>query len=103
MEENLPILTEVKPLKNYRLEVKFSDGVQGIVDLSGFAGKGVFALWNDYRQFEKVEIGTSGELVWNDEVDLDGLAIYLKITGKRPEDVLPKLRHQTIEFPNTIA
>ena len=95
MEEEIPFLTEVKPLKNYRLRVKFSDGEQGEVDLSNFAGRGVFALWNDYSQFEKVRIGTSGELIWNDEVDMDGLAIYLKLTGKKPEDILPKLRQIT--------
>lgn len=92
MEENLPVLKEVKPLRNFRLYVKFSDGAEGEVDLSEFAGKGVFALWNDYPQFEKVVIGSSGELVWNEDVDLDGLGIYLRLTGKKPEDVLPKLR-----------
>jgi hypothetical protein len=92
MKENIPILTSVKPLKNFRLRVKFSDGVEGQVDLSEFAGKGVFALWNDYSQFEKVAIGSSGELAWSEDVDLDGLGIYLKLTGKQPADVLPKLQ-----------
>ncbi len=92
MEENIPTLKEVKPLENFCLHVKFSDGMEGKVDLSEYAGKGVFALWNDYRQFEKVNIGSSGELIWNENVDLDGLGIYLKLTGKRPEEVLPKLQ-----------
>jgi hypothetical protein len=95
MEENLPILKEVKPLNDFSLYVKFSDGMEGKVDLSEFAGKGVFALWNDYSQFEKVSIGSGGELVWSDEVDMDGLGIYLRLTGKKPEDVLPKLRQLT--------
>jgi hypothetical protein len=95
MEEKIPVPIEVRPLKNYHLSIKFSDGVQGVVDLHELAGKGVFALWNDVRQFEKVKIGTSGELIWNDDVDLDGLAIYLKLTGKKPEDLLPKLRQLT--------
>jgi hypothetical protein len=73
MEENIPVLKEVKPLKNFCLQIKFSDGVEGIVDLSEFAGSGVFALWNDYSQFEKATIGSSGELVWNEDVDMDGL------------------------------
>jgi len=85
MQENIPILKEVKPLKNYRLHVKFSDGVEGEVDLSEFTGKGVFALWNDYSQFERVSIGSSGELVWNEDVDIDGLGVYLKLTDKKPE------------------
>lgn len=92
MEENIPVLLEVKPLEDFNLYVKYSDGVQGKVDLSEFAGKGVFVLWNDYGQFEKVTIGSSGELVWNEDVDMDGLGIYLKLTGKKPEDVLPKLQ-----------
>ena len=92
MEENIPVLKEVKPLENFCLHVKYSDGVEGKVDLSEFAGKGVFALWNDYSQFENVKVGSSGELVWNEDVDLDGLGIYLKLTGKKPEEILPKLQ-----------
>ena len=35
---------EVKALDNYRLWVKYSDGVEGVVDLSNLVGDGVFAL-----------------------------------------------------------
>ncbi len=84
--------TNLKPLDNYHLWLKFSDGVEGVVDLSPLVGKGVFELWNDYAEFEKAVIGSSGEIVWNDQVDLDGIALYLKITGKQPSDIFPKLR-----------
>ncbi|MCC7354364.1 MAG: DUF2442 domain-containing protein [Anaerolineae bacterium] len=83
---------EVKPLNNYRLWIKYSDGTEGIVDLSDYVGDGVFALWNDYQEFRKVHIGLGGEIAWNDQVDLCPDAIYLQITGKRPEDIFPKLR-----------
>jgi hypothetical protein len=79
--------TEVKPLDNYRLWVKFSDGVEGIVDLSEYAGKGVFALWSDYREFEKVHIGPGGEIAWSEQIDMCPDAIYLRITGKKPEEL----------------
>jgi hypothetical protein len=95
MEENIPVLLEVKPLEKFCLYVKYSDGAEGKVDLSEFAGQGVFALWNDYSQFEKVTIGSSGELVWNEDVDMDGLGIYLKLTEKKPEDVLPRLKERS--------
>lgn len=85
----------VKPLENYQLWIKYSDGVEGIVDLSEFAGKGVFALWNDYREFQKVHIGPGGEIAWDDQIDMDPDALYLKITGKQPEDIFPKLRELT--------
>ncbi len=86
---------EVKALKNYRLFIKFSEGVEGEVDLSEFVGKGVFKLWDDYGKFEQVHIGPSREIAWNDQVDMDSINMYLKITGKKVEDVFPKLRELT--------
>ena len=81
-----------QPLANYQLWVRFSDGLEGTVDLSEFVGDGVFSAWEDYREFEKVRIGPSGELVWGEEMDVCPDAIYLKITGKKPEDIFPKLQ-----------
>ena len=46
---------KVKPLDNYKLWVKYSDGIEGIVDLSNLVGKGIFSLWNDYREYLKFE------------------------------------------------
>ncbi len=83
---------EVKALKDYRLHLKFSDGVEGEIDLSAFAGKGVFELWNDYNKFEQVHIGESGEIAWNDDVDMDSDTMYMKITGKSVENLFPALR-----------
>jgi hypothetical protein len=88
----MPIPTEVKPLNNYRLWIKFSDGVEGIADLSEFAGKDVFALWNDYREFQRVHIGPGGEIAWSDQIDMCPDAIYLRVTGKNPEELFPKLQ-----------
>lgn len=91
----MPKPVEVKPLENYRLWLKYSDGVEGTADLSEFAGKGVFALWNDYTKFQNVRIGESGEIAWGEEVDMCPDAMYLKITGKKPEDLFPKFREVT--------
>ncbi len=44
---------QVKALPDYKLWLKYSDGVAGEVDLSHLAGKGVFALWDDYAAFDK--------------------------------------------------
>jgi hypothetical protein len=85
---------QVKVLPEYRLELRFDDGVCGVVDLSEAVGKGVFALWYDPFAFEQVGIGSSGELVWSDRIDLCPDALYLKVTGKRPEDLFPALRDQ---------
>ena len=87
-------ILKVKALNGYRLELEFDDAVSGIVDLSDLVGKGVFALWHDPRVFAQVSVGSSGELTWRDEIDLCPDALYLKVTGKRPEDIFPALRHE---------
>ena len=56
-----------------------------------WSGKGVFRLWNDVKAFERVSIGTAGELCWSDEVDLCADALYLEITGQQPDEVFPRL------------
>ncbi len=88
----IPKLTAVKPLQNYRLWVKYSDGVEGEVDLSKFVGQPAFQAWDDYREFEKVHIGVGGELVWNEKIDMCADAVYMDITGKTPAEMFPKLR-----------
>ena len=87
-------ITMVKVLQGYRLELTFDDGVSGTVDLSNLVGKGVFASWCDYRVFEQVQIGSFGELLWDNQVDLCPDSLYLKATGKKPEDIFPALRHE---------
>lgn len=92
----MPIPVEVRSLERYRLRVKYSDGTEGVADLSGLVGKGVFALWNDYEEFKKVHIGASGEIAWSEEIDVCPDAIYLKATGKKPEDLFTRLRDLTV-------
>ncbi len=85
---------KVRALQGYCLELQFDDGVSGTVDLSDLAGKGVFVLWRDRSAFEQVRIGPSGEVAWGDQIDLCPDALYLKVTGRKPEDVFPALPHE---------
>jgi hypothetical protein len=87
-------ITTVKVLQGYRLELTFDDGTSGTVSLSQLAGEGVFTCWNDPAVFAQVQIGASGELLWGDQVDLCPDALYLKVTGKKPEEIFPALRHE---------
>lgn len=89
-------VTSIKVLKDYRVELTFDDGKSGIVDLSHLVGKGVFSAWTDYVNFQQVRIGESGELVWNDQIDLCPDALYLQATHQRPEDVFPSLKHEPV-------
>jgi hypothetical protein len=89
-------ITQVKVLDDYRLELTFGNGVHGVVVLSDLVGSGVFRLWSDYREFQKVKISDTGDLTWSGQVDLCPDALYLKVTGKRPEDVFPILKREPV-------
>ena len=82
-------ITDVAVLEGYHLKLTFDDGKNGTVDVSPLVGKGVFSCWQDREVFERVQIGTSGELLWGDQVDLCPDALYLKMTGVRVEDLFP--------------
>ena len=88
-------ITDVKVLNDYRLELTFDDGVRGSVDLSGLAGQGVFAVWRQPHVFQSVRIGSSGELAWGDQLDLCPDSLYLRVTGKRPDELFPTLHHES--------
>lgn len=89
-------ITKVTALKDYRLEIAFDDGISGVVDLSDLVGKGVFALWRDPDIFKQVQIGPFGELVWFDKIDLCPDSLYLRLTEKKPEDIFPALRRESM-------
>lgn len=85
---------DVKPLPGYRIWVRYGDGAEGEVDLSELAGKGVFSLWDDRTNFERVRVGSAGQIVWNDEVEICADAAYLRITGRSAEEVFPGLKKE---------
>ncbi len=80
-----PIL--VRPSPNHLLYLEFSDGSKGNVDLSDLARSGVFESWNDYAFFETARIGDHREIKWNDEIALCADSLYLRLTGKTPDEL----------------
>jgi len=73
-------IVAVQPLAQYRVWVRFSDGVEGEVNLSELVGKGVFALWNDPAQFAKVSIDPqSHTLIWPGGIDICPDTLYQDI------------------------
>ncbi|MHC4470170.1 MAG: DUF2442 domain-containing protein [Planctomycetota bacterium] len=87
---------EVQPLSDYRIRVRFDDGVEGIADLAHLAGKGVFRIWDEDGVFEGVRIGGSGEIEWSDDVAICPDALYLVITGKKVEELFPNLEETSL-------
>ena len=83
----------VEPRDGYQIWVRYEDGVEGILDLSHLAGKGVFKAWDDRAFFEGVHISEEGGCVcWGcppgSDMELDiapetGYARLLGITRER--------------------
>jgi hypothetical protein len=90
-----PKILEARPEENYKIWLKFEDATSGEVDLSYLSGRGVFTFWNDYDNFKKVTIENGRWLSWSDEIDLDADSLYLKLTGKKPEELFPSLREES--------
>ncbi len=88
----MPTLVSVEPLPNYRLKLAYDDGASGQVDVSQFAGQGVFDAWRDVTFFNQVRIGEFGELSWGDDIELCPDALYMQLTGKSADDIFPALR-----------
>ena len=85
----MPKPTDVKALPNHRIWLRYDDGIEGEVDLSGLAGHGVFAPWNDAAFFNAVHLGSHGAIEWPPDLDLCPDAMYLRLTGKSVEEVFP--------------
>ena len=86
MDKLIPYLRSAKALPSYKLLVEFEDGVSGIIDLSAWKGHGVFDYWNDEKNFSAFKITSKKKLEWNDDIDMDPDAFYLKIINKSFED-----------------
>lgn len=84
-------IISVQPLPGHQLKLRFNDGVEGVVDLSAEAGRGVFAAWRDASHFGAVKLAHGGRaLEWPGEIDLCADALYLEVTGKQVEDIYPQ-------------
>jgi hypothetical protein len=88
-------ILETRALDGYKIWLKFENGAAGEADLSHLAGKGVFTLWNNYENFKKFSIENGRSLTWSDEIDIDADSLYLKVTGKKPEELFPALKEES--------
>ncbi len=81
--------TEVQAREGYRIWLRYSDGAMGELDLSRLAGRGVFQAWKDRGFFETVHVSESGSIAWSDDIELCPDALYMRLTGKPIEEVMP--------------
>ena len=83
---------EVRALPNFRIWLRYDDRTEGEIDLSDLAGRGVFKAWDDKSFFDSVRLGSHGAIEWGSAIDICPDAMYLRLTGKSPEEIFPNLR-----------
>ena len=86
MYKDIPKIRVAEARENFQLFLSFDDGICGIVDLSEYLGKGVFKYWDDEKNFSTFRITSNKKLEWNEYIDMDPDAFYLKIINKSFED-----------------
>jgi len=78
-------VTKVQPLAPRRLQLEFSDGLQGVVDLDRVIQQytGVFAPLLDDDYFRRVSLNRElGTIVWPNGADLCPDVLYSFVSGR---------------------
>ena len=80
-------VVEVQALGDFRVWVRFEDGVEGEVDLSALVGDGVFKRWaDDPSEFAQVSVDAeSGTIVWPGGLDVAPDRLYSDVVGAASE------------------
>lgn len=90
-------LIEIKPMDDGRIWLRYSDQTEGIADLSDIIGKGVFKVLENREKFDAAYISENGgALAWREDLELCADALYLKISGKKVDEIMPKAKNLTM-------
>ena len=84
-----PIAVEAR--ESYHIWLRYSDGVDGEIDLSHLAGRGVFTAWSDRTFFKTVRIEEHGAVAWGEELELCPDALYFQLSGKSSVETMPDI------------
>ncbi|MDE2887855.1 MAG: DUF2442 domain-containing protein [Gemmatimonadota bacterium] len=88
--------TEVHTRTGYRIWLRYADGVDGEIDLSYLAVKGVFNIWDEPGYLEEVHITSDRAIAWDDDIEFCADALNMQLTGKSVEEVMPGVK-QTVQ------
>ncbi len=78
---------KIEALSGFRIRVAYSDGTEGVIDLSADVGRGVFAPLADEEFFQTVHIGRFGQIAWSEDIEICSDAAYQEITGRTATEV----------------
>lgn len=89
---------EVEATGPYVIWLRYEDGTEGEVDLSGLAGRGIFEAWEDRQTFEDVGVGDFGQITWGGDLELDPYALYMRLASREPHELFPNLAQTRTGF-----
>src|SRR3981189_2616937 len=70
-------ITACKAEEDYKLWLRFEDGLEGSVFLGNLLEIGAFQLWRDVREFEKVSVDPdTATVTWEGGIRLDSEGPY---------------------------
>ncbi len=73
----IPTIKEVYPQQEYCLEVHFSNGEKGVLDMQPYLNFGVFKRLQDEQAFHQIKV-VFDTLEWKTGVDLSSEFVYQK-------------------------
>ena len=78
---DLLLPTNIEPRRGLRIWIEFNDGLSGEIDLSAHPDPEARRAWADRQFFEQVHIDESGEIVWNNHIQLCPETLYAQLLG----------------------
>ena len=95
-------ITACKAEEDYKLWLRFEDGLEGRVFLGNLLEIGAFQLWRDVREFEKVSVDPeTATVTWEGGIRLDADILYHDVKANQIQhadgDELPAVTEDTLE------
>ena len=75
-------IVHVEPRENYRLFIRFADGLSGEADVSHVVGKGIFKAWKKPDFFAKVFVDAESRTAcWPGGIDVAPDTLYERVAA----------------------
>ena len=91
---------EALPEGDHSLRLVFSDGVEGIVDVSDFLENPAFQRFRDPEMFRHVYV-EGGSPMWDSNTDISPRVLYCRATGCSYEDIDPPIATALLRDPDS--
>lgn len=76
--KNINKIIEAIPLKEYQMKIIYDDGFTKVINLKDKIKTGIAKELQNKELFNKVKIGSSGELYWDNGFDLCPVALRME-------------------------